>query len=196
MTSNEIAITGVAATIIVGIISWIISALIAKKSMKRKELQYKIKISTLLNNDLFKEADKLEIKYKDDIIDELVFLEIDIINSGNVALINPPIKIESRDSTYIIPAYIEELPDGYDEIWSIEREDGETSKMKINHINPGEIIKARFLMDKMPPEEPMFICNMPNLKLKKISDIKISPIMKIFLDIISPEISNVLTLKI
>lgn len=192
--SDIIGIIGAFSTIIVGLISWFISALHMKKTMQRKELQYSMKITPLINKDLFKETNKLEIKYENDIIEELVLLEINIINSGNMAIENPPIRIESKDATYIIPAYLEDVPDGYDEHWTIEREDGEVSLIKVKHINPGQIIKAKFLMDKMPPENPMFICAMPDLKIKRISNIEISTIALSILDIFYPTISSTIKL--
>jgi hypothetical protein len=152
-----------------------------------------MRITPLLNQKLFKEADKLEIKYKDDIIDELVFLELDIINSGNVAIIDPPLRIEGSDS-YVIPAYLEDVPDGYDFHWSIEREDGETSIITADHINPGQIIKARFLLDLMPNNDPVFTCAMPDLAVKRINDIEVSPIASKLLETMYPKLAS--TIKI
>jgi len=191
-----IGLIGAGATILIGVLSWFISAAFARKTMQQKELQYRIRITPLVNKKLFKEADKLEIKYKEDIIDELVFLEVDIINSGNVAIEKPPIKIESRDATYIIPAYLEDVPDGYDWHWEIKREDGETCLINADHINPGQIIKARFLMDKMPPEEPMFICPMPDLKLKRASDVEVSAFTTKVLEVMYPSLANAMKLTL
>ena len=77
--TDIIGLSGAVATIVVAVITWLLSAAHTRKTMKRKELQYRMKITPLLNQKLFKEADKLEITYKDDTIEELVFLEIDII---------------------------------------------------------------------------------------------------------------------
>jgi hypothetical protein len=192
--SDVIGIAGAAATVVVGVLSWLISAAHSRKTMQRKELQYRIRVTSLVNNAIFKEAESLEIKYKGDVIDQLVFLEVDIINSGNVAILNPPMKIESRDSTYIIPAYFEDVPDGYDYHWSVEREDGETCRIKADHINPGQIIKARFLMDNLPPEEPMFTCAMPDLNIKRASDVEVSLVAAKFLEVVSPSLASAMKL--
>lgn len=194
--SDVIGLIGAGATILIGVISWFISAAYARKTMQRKELQYRMKITPLVNKKLFKEADKLEIKYKEDIIDELVFLEVDIINSGNVAIQKPPIKIESRDATYIIPAYLEDVPDGYDWHWDIEREDGETCLINADHINPGQIIKAKFLMDKMPPSEPMFVCAMPNLQVRRVSDVEVSSFAIKILEVMYPNLASIMKLTL
>ncbi len=192
--SDVIGIMGAMATVIIGILSWFVSAAHSRKTMQRKELQYRIRVTSLVNNKIFKEAESLEIKYKGDIIDELVFLEVDIINSGNVAILNPPIKIESRDSTYIIPAYFEDVPDGYDYHWAVEREDGETCRIKADHINPGQIIKARFLMDNLPPEEPMFTCAMPDLSIKRASDVEVSLVAGKLLEVVYPNLASAMKL--
>lgn len=192
--SDIIGLIGAGATILIGVLTWFVSAAHARKSMQKKSLQYRMRITPLLNKGLFKETDELDIQYKGDVLDELVYLEIDIINNGNVALENPPIKIESRDATYIIPAYIEDIPDGYDGQWEIERVDGETCLIKAEHINPGQIIKARFLMDQMPPEEPMVVCPMPNLNIKRISDIEASPIAAKLLETMYPNLSSAVKL--
>lgn len=192
--SDVIGIMGAVATVVIGILSWFFSAAHSRKTMQRKELQYRIRVTSLVNNKIFKEAEKLEIKYKDDVIDELVFLEVDIINSGTVAILNPPIKIESRDATYIIPAYFEDVPDGYDLHWGIEREDGETCRIKADHINPGQIIKARFLMDNLPPEEPMFTCAMPDLSVKRTSEVEVSLLAGKLLELLYPSLASALKL--
>lgn len=188
--SDIIGIVGTVATVVVGILSWFLSAYIAKKQMRNEELSYRMRITPLLNNKLFKDEDKLEISYKGDVIDRLVFFELDIVNSGNVAVKNPPIRITSLDATYIIPAYLEDVPSGYDALWQIEREDGETCLIVAEHINPGQTIKARFLMDNMPPGEPNFSCAVPDLKIRRIADIQVSPVATTILEAFYPSLAR------
>lgn len=189
-SSDVIAISAVVVTLLVGGISWFVSAALARRAMSRKELQYRLRMTPLLDKSRFREADQIVMSYKEDVIDELVLLELDIINSGNVALENPPIKIEAPDATYIIPAYIDDIPAGYDEHWDFEREDGEICLIKVNHINPGQVIKARFLMDKVPSGEPVFTCPLPNLKVSRTNNIKISPVVSKFIEILNPALSS------
>lgn len=189
-TSDIIAITAVVVTLVVGIVSWFVSAALARRSMKRMEIQYRLKMTPLLDKNRFREANQITMSYKDDVIDELVLLEVDIINSGNVAIENPPLKIESRDATYIIPAYIDDIPAGYDTFWEFEREDGETSLIKANHINPGQVLKARFLMGQIPSGEPVFTCPMPNLKIRRTNNIEISPLASKFLEVMYPTLAS------
>ncbi|WP_415884865.1 hypothetical protein ACMXYO_09310 [Neptuniibacter sp. QD37_6] len=189
-SSDLIAISAVVATLLVGVVSWFVSAALARKAMSRKEIQYRLRMTPLLDKSRFRETDQIVMSYKDDVIDELVLLELDIINSGNVALENPPIKIEAIDPTYIIPAYIDDIPHGYDEHWDFEREDGETCLIRVDHINPGQVIKARFLMDQVPSGEPVFTCPMPNLKVTRTSNIEISPMASKFLEVMYPTLST------
>lgn len=188
--SDIIGIVGAVATVVVGGVSWFLSAYIAKKQMRNEELSYRMRITPLLNNKLFKDEDKLEITYKGDVIDRLVFFELDIVNSGNVAIKNPPIRITSLDATYIIPAYLEDVPTGYDSLWEIEREDGETCLIVADHINPGQTIKARFLMDNMPPGEPAFSCAVPDLRIRRIADIHVSPVATTILEAFYPSLAR------
>lgn len=188
--SDIIGIIGAVATIVVGTLSWLLSAYIAKKQMRNEELSYRVRITPLLNKKLFKDEERLEITYKGDVIDRLVFFELDIVNSGNVAVKNPPIRITSLDATYIIPAYLEDVPSGYDALWWIEREDGETCLIVADHINPGQTIKARFLMDNMPSQEPKFSCAVPDLKVRRIADIQVSPVATIILEAFYPSLAR------
>ncbi|MHB1656041.1 MAG: hypothetical protein ACYCSZ_06755 [Burkholderiales bacterium] len=189
--SDIISLTGVVATVVVGIVSWLISAYMAKKAMRTEELSYRMRVTPLLNNRLFKQVDKLKIEYKGEQIDQLVFFEVDIVNSGNIAIKNPPIVISSLDATYIIPAYLEDVPPGYDDLWEIVREDGETCRIEVDHINPGQIVKARFLMDNMPPGEPTFACAVPDLRVRLIADIEISSIATGLLEVFYPNLARV-----
>lgn len=189
--SDIIAVIGIVASVVVGILSWLLSAYIAKKQMRNEELSYRVRITPLLNKKLFKDEDKLEITYKGEVIDRLVFFELDIVNSGNVAVKNPPIRITSLDATYIIPAYLEDVPSGYDGLWRIEREDGATCLVVADHINPGQTIKARFLMDNIPPGEPEFSCAVPDLKVRRIADIQLSPVATTILEAFYPSLARV-----
>lgn len=188
--ADVIAAVGVIATIVVGVISWFVSAHLARRAMRTEELSYRIKMTQLLNNKLFRDADQLQIEYKDEPIDQLVFLEVDIVNSGNVAVKNPPISISSSDATYIIPAYLEDVPPGYAGLWEIVREDGETCRITVDHINPGQTVKARFLMDKLPPSEPTFACPVADLKVKRLADIEISPVATNLLEAFYPSLAR------
>ena len=187
-----IAIAGGVATLVTGVGSWFVSAYYAKKSLQNDELSYSMKMTPLLGNKIFKEASKLEIKYKGEEIDELVLLEVDLVNTGNRSIRNPPVKIVGPGATYVIPAYIEDIPPGYDALWELVRDDGETCLIQADHINPGQIIKARFLMDAMPDQEPEFSCPLPDLKIRRIRDMSVSPFATTLLETFYPSLAKVI----
>jgi hypothetical protein len=189
-TTDEIAIVGIITTTIIGVVSWFVSAFNEKRKAERKELHYRIKMTPLMDKKKFKDVENLMIQYKEDIIDELVLLEVDIYNAGNTCIENPPIRIESKETTYVIPAYIDDVPDGYDDLWELERIDGEACNIKVNHINPGQTLKARFLLDEMPKKLPVFICPMPNVKVIPEKELKMSPFILHILKQMYPSLSQ------
>lgn len=73
-----------------------------------------------------------------------MLLSVDIVNLGNRAVERPPIIIEALGATYVIPIYIAEAPLGYDELWKLERIDADKCAIHLDHINPGQVVKARF----------------------------------------------------
>lgn len=168
--SDYIAIAGIVATIVVGIISWFVSAHLTKKSINKQSLNYEIKLYPIISKVFLSKSSDLRIYYKDDILPEPTLLAVDIVNTGNVAIENPPIEIEAHGATYIIPGYIEDIPPGYEDIWSIERSDAETCIIQLQHINPGQVVKARFFLDELPLKAPVFKCPMKDVEIREVTD--------------------------
>jgi hypothetical protein len=156
---------------VIGVISWFISARIAKKSFSSPKLQYRMSISPLLTKSAMAASSELKIEYKGELLPEPTLLSLDIINAGDVAIENPPIEIKAVGATYVIPGYFEDVPPGYDALWSIERTDAESCAVHLSHINPNQIAKVRFLLDENPKEEPIFECPMKDLTVKRVGSI-------------------------
>jgi hypothetical protein len=112
------------------------------------------------------------------------------VNTGNRAIKNPPIKITGPGATYVIPAYLEDVPEGYAAIWELVRDDGETCLINADHINPGQTLKARFLMDSMPDREPSFACPVADLKIRRIKDMSVSPVATAMLEAFYPALAK------
>ena len=163
-----LAIGGIVATLIVGIISWFVSAYLTKKSQQKKILTYEMKKYHIISTDFLKKSNDIKVYYKDDILPEPTLLAVDIINSGNIAINNPPIEIDAVGATCIIPGYIEDIEPGYEDLWSLERTNAESCAIKLAHINPAQVVKARFFLDEFPTEMPIFKCPMENLKIRKV----------------------------
>lgn len=174
-----IAISGVAATIIVGLISWIVSAALTRRTLDRKILGYRMEASPLMTTSL--KSAGLKIEYKGEELPHPVLLTLEIFNLGNVAIINPPISIATvRGATYIIPVQVEDPPAGYEDLWDIRRSDADECEVSVAHINPGQVLKATFLMDEVPREMPCFRCALPDLVVKEV---KPSELAKVSLEI-------------
>src|SRR5205085_11354863 len=94
-----------------------------------------------------------------------VLLSVDITNVGNVALLNPPIEVRAVGATYVIPGWIEGIPYGYEDQWEIERTGAESCALRISHINPRQVVRARFLLDEYPAQRPLVVCPMADVEL-------------------------------
>jgi hypothetical protein len=176
--SEYLGLGSIIATVLVGIISWILSAYLTKKTLKRKKINYEIKMFPIISKDFFSKSSDLKIYFKDELLPEPTLLAVDIINSGNVAIENPPIEIEALGATYIIPGYIEDIPPGYEKIWELERTDAESCAIHLEHINPGQVVKARFFLDELPKFPPVFKSPMKDLEIREVD----TEIKKVFLE--------------
>lgn len=165
--ADLISLANVAVALIVGIVTWIISWIVFRGQVQRKELSYYMQMASVIAHDFSGSRGILEIKYNGEQIDTLVLFEVDIKNTGNHPIENAKIKLSNQGGVYLIPGYFEDVPDGYEYLWTIEREDGEDSVLCLEHINPGQTAKARFVMDAMPDYFPSISCPMIGLTLKK-----------------------------
>lgn len=127
-----------------GVVTAIISIYLTKKSIDKRKLNYEMRQFPTISKNFISQVDKIENYYNEELLSDPYLLSIDIINSGSVAIENPPIEIEASGATYFIPGYIEDIPDGYDYLWKLVRTDAESCAIKIDHLNPGQVLKARF----------------------------------------------------
>lgn len=112
----------------------------------------------------------LRIIYKEKSLQNPCLLTLDIINVGNVAINNPPIKIRSIENIEIIPGYFEEVPHGYEELWNIQKNDSNSCTLSLAHINPKQTVKVRFFLDNFPTEKIIFECPMENIQLQEATN--------------------------
>lgn len=165
--ADWIAIAGVCATVLIGVVSWIVSASLTRRTIDSRILGYRMEASPLMTTSL--KSGGLKIEYKGEELPNPLLLTVEIFNLGNVAIENPPVSIANvKDATYIIPVQVDDPPPGYAELWGLERVDGEECKIVLDHINPGQTLRATFLLDEMPKEMPRFICPQPNLVLREL----------------------------
>jgi hypothetical protein len=189
MTKDQIiAVAGVAATLVGIFITW----MVAKKAQAKRQLSYRLRTDSLMPIKLADQNEKLQIFYKNELLVEPILLSVDIANTGNVPIENPPIVIEAVGATYVIPGYFESCPPGYEDLWTIERTDAESCAVRLAHINPGQSARVRLLMDELPSQPPIFKCPMVGLTLKEQSNIEISSFARTVLEIVAPSAAQVL----
>lgn len=167
-TQEYLGIGAIVATVVIGIISWLVSAYLTKKNLKKQKIKYEIKLYPLISKKFITKPNDLEVYFQKELLEEPTLLAVDIINAGNVAIVNPPIEIETVGAMYLIPGYIEELPPGYENLWRLERRETEASKIFLDHINPGQTVKARFFLGKMPESSPVFKCAMADVEVQEV----------------------------
>jgi hypothetical protein len=183
-TDQYIALGGAVSTLLGVIITW----LAARRSQPRKELTYRVRMDSLISSRMAASGKNLVIHYGDDLLPHPVLLSVDIANTGNVVVENPPIEVEAVGTpTYVIPGYFEDLPPGYEDLWSIERTDAESCAITLTHINPGQTARARMLMDELPNNIPIFKCPMAGLALRRGGSLEVKPGVQVLLDIVAPK---------
>jgi len=188
-TELWIALGGLVATIAGVIITWIL----AKAALTKRELAYRIRMEPILRSRLPNSASAdLHIYYRLEELPEPVLLSVDVTNTGNTAIENPPIEVMARGATYVIPGYFESCPPGYESLWSIDRTDAESCGIRLAHINPGQTARARMLMDEMPPELPELICPMAGLAIRKYNQVKLNKFLEFIIDIVSPSLGRLM----
>lgn len=181
ITSDLIKV--VASPIISGVFGLVTGWLITRRSITRLVIGVRIRMSPILHTDLILEGTNLlKIQYNGELLVEPILLSVDIINLGNKAIENPPITIEAAKATYVIPLYIEDMPPGYEGIWNLERTDSDSCAIKLEHINPRQIVKARFLLDELPTKMPEFKCPMKDLETRKLTTYNAETVTKTILD--------------
>lgn len=166
---NIIGIGSIVTTIVVGVLTCLVTWKVTMKTIKQLKLAYSIQIFPILSNS-FKQGKELaltdlQINYKDKVLKNPCLLTLDIINTGNVAVKNPPIQIKCDEEIEIIPGYFEEVPHGYEELWTIKKNDSCSCKILLNHVNPKQIVKVRFFLDDFPNQKLIFECPMENIQL-------------------------------
>lgn len=165
-----IGLGGIIATIVVGIFTCLVTWKLTMKTIKQLKLTYSIHISPILSNSFTKNKElsltDLQIKYKNKMLQNPCLLTLDIINIGNEAINNPPIKVKCNENIEIIPGYFEDVPHGYEKLWTINKHDSAGCTISLEHINPKQIVKARLFLDDFPKDKIIFECPMENIQLQ------------------------------
>lgn len=170
---NIIGIGGIVATIVVGIVTCIVTWKLTMINIEQLKLAYSYQIFPILSKSVTKSTDlnlsDFQIKYKDRLLPNPCLLTVDIINTGNKSINNPPIKIKNSENIEIIPGYFEDIPSGYETLWKMEKVELNCCKLSLEHINTKQIVKSRFFLADFPKKEVAFECPMPDVEIQKMS---------------------------
>ena len=164
---NIIGIGGILATIIVGILSCIVTWIVTKKTIEKRKLNYSIFIYPILN--LSDYTHELKVIYKGEELRNPCLVDINIKNVGNKSVENPPVEVFCKKSL-LLPAYMEDVPCGYEEIWKIESVSKSRVKLNIDYINPQQVLRLRLYADLMKQDYPQVICPKKDLEFVNIED--------------------------
>lgn len=175
MNDNLIGIGGIIATLVGAVITCIVTWLLTVRNINKLKIAFRLQVFSILSNTVTNNTKinmtDWQIKYKDRLLDNPCILTIDIINMGNTSLLKPPIKIRTNEDITIIPAYFEDIPIGYEDLWIMDQTNlTNCCTLLLDHINPKQIVKARFILDKLPKEKIVFECPMPEIHIQEISN--------------------------
>ena len=109
----------------------------------------------------------MKIQYRDKVLSNPCLLALEIVNSGNDAINDPPIKIRTDENIEIIPGYFEDVPSGYEGLWSFSKTTPNSCNIQLEHLNPKQVVKTRFFLDNLPQNKMVFECPMPNLQIQE-----------------------------
>ncbi len=170
--SNIIGFGGIIATVLVGIITCIVTWKLTRLSIKQKKLNFSFRILNILSNSLNMQHNALgdlTITLGDKKLKNPCLLLIEIENTGNEAIHNPPICIRVDNKTEIIPGYIQNIPAGYESKWSLKKTSDNSCNILLEHINSKQTVKACFFLDNTT-NKVSFECPMPDIVIHEKSD--------------------------
>ncbi len=172
--SNDIiGIGGIIATLLVGMVTCLVTWKLTLKSIKQLKISYNIQVFPILSKSVTKNTeiklDDLRIQYMDKVLSNPCLLALEIVNIGNDAINNPPIRIRTDENIEMIPGYFEDIPSGYETLWSFNKADHNSCNIILEHINPKQVVKTRFFLDNLPQNKIIFECPMPNVQIQEVA---------------------------
>lgn len=184
--SDWIGILGALATIIAALIAWFASAWTTRRSMATQVIGYRMSLSPILDNNVPGSPGRLTILFEDTKLANPMVLSVTVVNLGNQSIERPPIAVRAEGSNHVIPVGIEDIPPGYDRLWSLRRIEPELCAIELDHLNPGQVVKAQFFLDSVPTKVPSFQCPMKDVQIKRIDNLKLDPLASALLDAVAP----------
>ena len=166
-TDNIIGIGGIIATIVVGVITCFVTWKLTMRSIDQKKISYSKVYFNILSNSIQGQKNSLndlKIKYGEKELENPTLLLLKVENTGNKAISNPPITIKSNCK--IIPGYFQDITPGYEEKWKMNSINDNVCFLELEHINPGQIVKAFFMVEN-DQDDITFECPMENVNIQE-----------------------------
>lgn len=107
----------------------------------------------------------LEIYCDNQSLSDPHLLELDIVYTGKEALINPCIRVSCIERIALHGGIVVNTPQGYENLWTIQKIDSYTYDIELKHINPKQTLKTCFIIESAPATAISVSCNMPNLEV-------------------------------
>ena len=166
-TSKSNDYFGALITIICCIISGFITWKATLRTIEKKTFTYQINVFSLLSKPESVNMEGMKIEYKNKVLENPCFLTVDIMNTGNKSIDNPKITIGYEEDIRMMPAYLEDIPKGYEGDWKFDPSYTEQNSCRIilNHINAKKTVKARFFLDNYPKGQIYVTCPMNDLEI-------------------------------
>ncbi len=171
ITASFWSATNIVVTILVGLITAIVTWKAAKANVNERSLSYSLKIHPILNSKFpAKEHaswQNIRITYNNVVLTNPCLVSLEIINTGNKGIENPPILVSNKENIEMIPLEVENIPTGY--IWCIESDSSVSCKVSASLINPKQKLRASFFMSANPQQPLDFSCAMCDLQCHEIT---------------------------
>ena len=164
---NIIGIGGILATIIVGIITCVVTWIVAKRSQKVMKLSWSAEITKVLNINPEIDRGKIQLLHDGIEIKNPHMIQIKIKNVGNAAIAFPVIKIKIDHSDKIIPSGFNDIPYGYEDKWKLWIINDKECKIELEHINPKQEFSIILFADGNAPKLTVS-CPMKDISIREI----------------------------
>lgn len=186
---NIIGIGGIFATIVGSILSCVVTWIVSKHTQRIMQLSWSADISKVLNINSDVNAGEIQLFHDGVEIKNPHIVQMQIKNTGNVAINFPGILVRCYNSDKIIPSGFRDVPFGYEDKWKLEIINEKECEIKLEHINPKQVVSVILFLDGNNPEIEVS-CPMKDLVLKEPKNEKPGIFPSVFTDIFFSEDPN------
>lgn len=164
--------TNIVVNVLIAIVSAMIAWKVAKVNTNAKTLSYRVSMYPILDYKFQSKnggvpLKEIKIMYNGAVLPNPCLVLLEITNTGNKGIENPPILISNNEEIEMIPLEIENVPKGF--IWKIESENEYSCKISASLINSKQKLRASFFMSENPRNPLEFSCAMCDLSCHEVT---------------------------